>query len=485
MDGIKPIASRSAGAVRKAMEVLAGRNLPEEPDLVFACTINASPLRSDEQMPGRLRHSAISALAALAVQTAVAAQAPVTVNEARIQQRITELSKFGANPEGGVSRVAFSEADIAGRAYIRKLMQEAGLVVRVDAAGNIIGRREGSESKLPAIMTGSHIDSVPGGGNYDGDVGVLGAIEVAQVLQERGLRLRHALEIVSFTDEEGGLVGSLAMTGRLEPAALDVVSHSGKTIRDGLRAVGGDPDRLEQARRKRGELKAFIELHIEQGALLDEADIDIGVVEGIVGIRWWEVTIEGVANHAGTTPMNRRRDAMLSAAELALAVNRVATSMYGRQVATVGRIRAEPGAPNVIPGRVVMSLEIRDLEANKISEVYESIRSEAAKIAQARNTPIRFDELEVASEPAPTDERMRRIIGKAAASLGLTYKPMPSGAGHDAQDMTHIAPTGMIFVPSVGGVSHSPKEFTSSKDMANGANVLLQTVLAVDRGELR
>jgi beta-ureidopropionase / N-carbamoyl-L-amino-acid hydrolase len=436
-------------------------------------------------MPRCLRHSAICALAALAVQTTVAAERPATVNETRIQQRITELSKFGANPEGGVSRVAFSAADLAGREYIRKLMQEAGLVVRVDAAGNLIGRREGSESKLPAIMIGSHIDSVPGGGNYDGDVGVLGAIEVAQALHERGIHLRHPLEVVSFTDEEGGLVGSLAMTGRLEPAALDVVSHSGKTIRDGLRAVGGDPDRLDQARRKPGELKAFIELHIEQGAVLDEADIDIGVVEGIVGIRWWDVTIEGVANHAGTTPMNRRRDAMLSAAELALAVNRVATSTPGRHVATVGRIRAEPGAPNVIPGRVVMSLEIRDLEAKKISDVYETIRSEAAKIAQARNTPIRFAELQVASEPAPTDERMRRIIARAAGSLGLSHKLMPSGAGHDAQDMTHIAPTGMIFVPSVGGVSHSPREFTSSRDMANGANVLLQTVLAVDRGELR
>jgi beta-ureidopropionase / N-carbamoyl-L-amino-acid hydrolase len=432
-----------------------------------------------------LRRLAVCLIAFPALTGAADESPSPTVNEARLQRRITELSKFGANPEGGVSRVAFSAADIAGRDYIRKLMQEAGLAVRLDAAGNIVGRREGSEPKLPAIMTGSHIDSVPGGGNYDGDVGVLGAIEVAQVLKERGVRLRHPLEVVSFTDEEGGLIGSLAMTGRIEPAALDVRSHSGKTIREGIRAVGGDPDRLEQARRKPGELKAFIELHIEQGAVLDESDIDIGVVEGIVGIRWWDVTIEGVANHAGTTPMNRRRDGLLSAAELALAVNRVATAMPGRHVATVGRIHAEPGAPNVIPGKVVLSLEIRDLEAKKILNVYEAIRTEASKIAQARHTPIGFAELQVASEPAPTDERMRRIITKAATSLGLTYKLMPSGAGHDAQDMTHIAPTGMIFVPSVGGVSHSPKEFTSSQDMANGANVLLQTVLAIDRGELQ
>jgi beta-ureidopropionase / N-carbamoyl-L-amino-acid hydrolase len=442
--------------------------------------------------PGNMARLSFVACSALSLLVAVASARaeeppppPLAAKADRLQQRITELSKFGTNPEGGVSRVAFSDADIAGREYIQKLMKEAGLAVRIDTAGNIIGRREGSQPDLPAIMTGSHIDSVPGGGNYDGDVGVLGAIEVAQLLQEGGVRLQHPLEVVVFTDEEGGLIGSLAMTGRLEPAALNVVSHSGKTIRDGIRAVGGDPDRLEQAITKPGELKAFVELHIEQGAILDESDIDIGVVEGIVGIRWWDVTITGVPNHAGTTPMNRRRDAMLSASELTLAVNKVATSMEGRQVATVGRIRAEPGAPNVIPGKVVMSLEIRDLAADRIQQVYDAVGAEAEKIAQARQTPITFAEVKVSSEPAPTDERMRRIIADAAKSLGLTHRLMPSGAGHDAQDMTHIAPTGMIFVPSVGGISHAPKEFTKPEDLANGANVLLRTVLAIDRGELK
>ena len=408
----------------------------------------------------------------------------LTASAQRMEQRITALSAFGANPEGGVSRVAFSEFDLAGREYIKTLMREAGLDVRVDTAANIIGRRDGADPRLPVIMFGSHIDSVPGGGNYDGDVGVIGAIEVAQLLHEHGVSTRHPLEIVSFTDEEGGLIGSQAMTGRQGTDALDVVSHGGKTVRDGIRTVGGDPDRLEQARRKPGDLKAFVELHIEQGAILHEDGIDIGVVEGIVGIRWWDVVIDGIANHAGTTPMNRRRDALVSAAELALAVNRVATTLTGRQVATVGRIRAEPGAPNVIPGRVVMSLEIRDLDAEKIELVYRAIVAEANSIAKARQTPISFAEIDVALAPAPTDERMRRIIAESAASLGLTYKAMPSGAGHDAQDMTHIAPTGMIFVPSVGGISHSPKEYTSPADMANGANVLLRTVLAIDRGAL-
>ncbi len=416
-----------------------------------------------------------------AAGTADADHASVSVDGARIQQHITQLSRFGANPEGGVSRVAFSEADIGGREYVKKLMEEAGLVVRVDAAGNIIGRIDGSDPRLPVIMIGSHIDSVPGGGNYDGNVGVLGSIEVARTLHAGGVRLRHSLEVVSFTDEEGGLIGSLSMSGRLEPAALDVKSDSGHLIRDGIRAVGGDPHRLEQARRPSGELKAFIELHVEQGAVLEESRTDIGVVEGIVGIRWWDVTIEGTANHAGTTPMNRRQDALVSAAQLVLAVNKVATTLEGTQVATVGKIRVEPGAYNVVPGRVVMGLEIRDLADDKIEAVFELIRAEAAQIAKSRGTPIHFNDLQLASYAAPTNQAIRDVIARAAKTRGLTYKLMPSGAGHDAQEMAHIAPIGMIFVPSVGGISHSPRERTTEQDMKNGANVLLQTVLTLDQ----
>jgi beta-ureidopropionase / N-carbamoyl-L-amino-acid hydrolase len=416
--------------------------------------------------------------AAAAAQTVDAAADPK-----RMAARIEALGAFGANPEGGVSRIAYSDADLAGREYIAGLMRAAGLTVRVDTAGNLIGRRAGLEEGLPPIVLGSHIDSVPGGGNYDGDVGVIGAIEVAELLEASGHVTRHPLEIVSFTDEEGTLVGSRAMVGKLTDASLDVVSHSGLTVREGIRRVGGDPDRLDLAARKPGDVTAYVELHIEQGATLDDEHVDIGVVEGIVGIRHWEVTVEGFANHAGTTPMTKRRDALVSAAELTLAVNRIANEMPGRQVATVGRIRALPGAPNVIPGTVVLSLEIRDLEADKIQAVFDRIQREAAQIAEARSTPIRFHEIDVAP-PAPTDPRMRRIIATAAKDLGLSFKAMPSGAGHDAQDLATIAPTGMIFVPSVGGISHSPKEYTSPDDMANGANALLHTVLAVDGGAL-
>jgi N-carbamoyl-L-amino-acid hydrolase len=417
-------------------------------------------------------------------QTTTRAAGNLRVNAKRLEQGILALAEFGKNPQGGVSRVAFSEADIQGRSYIMSLMREAGLQVRIDAAGNIIGRREGRDAKLPAIIFGSHIDSVPNGGNYDGDVGSLGAIECAQVLHENNFTTRHPLEVVIFADEEGGLVGSRAMLGELTEAALAVKSHGGKTIREGLLAIGGNPDKLAEAVRQKSDFKAFLELHIEQGGILDAEQINIGVVEGIVGIKWWDVTIEGFANHAGTTPMDKRQDALLAAAQLVIAVNKIVTSVPGRQVGTVGRITAEPGAPNVIPGKVVMSLELRDLSAEKVNSLFQNIQQEANAIAQKSGTKISFASILTNSIPALTDERVRGIIAESARELGLSFKLMPSGAGHDAQDMARITPTGMIFVPSVGGISHSPKEFTKPQDMANGANVLLQTILKIDQGAL-
>jgi N-carbamoyl-L-amino-acid hydrolase len=360
-------------------------------------------------------------------------------------------------------------------------MRAARLDVSVDAAGNINGRRPGRDASRPPILFGSHVDSVPDGGNYDGDVGSLGAIEVAQTLAEQNVVTRHPLEVVIFQNEEGGLIGSRALSGELTTRELDLVSRSGKTIRDGIRFIGGDPERIASVRRVPGSIAAYLELHIEQGAFLHAEKIDIGIVEGIVGINWWDVTIEGFANHAGTTPMDRRRDAMLAAARFIEAVNRVVTSVPGRQVGTVGRIQALPGAPNVIPGKVVLSLELRDLDAAKITMLYERIREEASRIAAASGTTFDFTSINV-NTPAPTDPRIRAIIATSARDVGLTTKLMPSGAGHDAQDMARLGPVGMIFVPSVDGISHSPREFSRADDITNGANVLLGAVLGVDAG---
>jgi N-carbamoyl-L-amino-acid hydrolase len=405
--------------------------------------------------------------------------AGLRVNGQRLNSHLTELSQFGKNPQGGVSRVAYSEADLQGRQYAIKLMQAAKLDVTIDAAGNIVGRRAGTDPNLKPLVIGSHIDSVPEGGNYDGDVGSMGAIEVAQTLAENRAALRHPLEVIIFANEEGGTIGSHAIAVGLNEKELNLVTNSKKTIREGIKFIGGDPDKLASIVRKRGDIAAYLELHIEQGGILYHEKIDIGVVEGIVGINWWDVTIEGFANHAGATPMNQRRDALLAAAKYVEAVNRVVTSAPGRQVGTVGKIQAFPGAYNVIPGKVATSLGLRDLDGAKIQTLFRKIQDEVRKIEQATGTKFEF-KLTNSTPPAPTDLRLRGVIDEAAKQLGFTTKFMPSGAGHDAQEMAHLGPAGMIFVPSVDGISHSPREFSRPQDITNGANVLLQVLLKLD-----
>lgn len=399
-----------------------------------------------------------------------------------MEERILKLGTFGANPQGGVSRVAYSEADLAGRAYVMGLMKSAELDVSIDAAGNIIGKRKGTDSTLPVIAFGSHIDSVPGGGNYDGDVGSLGAIECIELMNENKITTRHPIEVIIFQNEEGGLIGSEALCGILPATSLDLVTHSGKTIRQGIADIGGNVAQLATAAKPKGYYHAFLELHIEQGGILDQKKINIGVVEGIVGINQWKVTINGKANHAGTTPMDQRQDAMVAAAKLTLAVNKAATSVAGRQVATVGQMHAEPGAPNVIPGKATMSIEIRDLSHEKVMSVFNAIREQGAAIEKETGTKITYEQTNE-NLPALTDKRIQEMVSSAAKTLGLSSMVMPSGAGHDAQDMATLAPTGMIFVPSRNGVSHAPDEYTSPEDMANGVSVLLQTVLSIDKAK--
>ena len=405
----------------------------------------------------------------------------VTINRDRLLERIERLAAYGGTSDGGVHRVAFSREDIRSRDYLREIMREAGLETTVDAAGNLIGRRGGSGGDLPVILLGSHTDTVPHGGKYDGALGVLAAVECVQCLKERGIATRHPVEVVVFTDEEGGLIGSRALAGTMTEEALDIVTHSGLRVGEGIRALGGDPDSLPGAVRRPGDIQAYLELHIEQGGVLESRSLEIGVVAGIVGIQHWNVTVEGAANHAGTTPMDERRDALLGAAQFVLAVNRIVREEPGTQVGTVGRIKAEPGAPNVIPGRVTMSLEIRDLSGTKIDALFSRINQEAAGISERTGTRISFDDVDDEAAPALTDTRLQRIISESSEELGLTHQVMPSGAGHDAQEIARIAPIGMVFVPSVGGISHSPREYTKDKDVVNGAAVLFQALLRIDR----
>jgi beta-ureidopropionase / N-carbamoyl-L-amino-acid hydrolase len=414
----------------------------------------------------------------LGVAARVARTAP-RVDGARLNRHLAELSRFGANPQGGVTRLAYSDADRQARDYVLGLMRDAKLEPRIDSAGNILASRAGRAPSRKPILFGSHIDSVPEGGSYDGNVGSMAALEVAQSLGEQGITTRHPLEVVIWQNEEGGLYGSRAVSGQLTPDELQNVSRSGKTIADGITLLGGDPQRLAAARRAKGDIAGYLELHIEQGGNLEREHVDIGVVEGIVGIKQWEVTVTGFANHAGTTPMDQRHDALLAAARFVDAVNRTVTSIPGRQVGTVGRMQAFPGAPNVIPGQVVCTLELRDLDAAKIDSLYASIAAKATRIGGDTGTTFAFRLLHE-NVPAPSDPRVRALIADSARALGLTTKVMPSGAGHDAQAMATLAPMGMIFIPSIGGISHAPKEFSRPEDIVNGANVLLSALLRLD-----
>jgi beta-ureidopropionase / N-carbamoyl-L-amino-acid hydrolase len=418
---------------------------------------------------------AVPALASLVPQ----APSQLRVNGERVNARLKELAQFGKTPEGGTHRLAYTDTDLQARQYAMRLMREAKLEVLIDAAGNIVGRRAGSDTALKPLMIGSHIDSVPAGGSYDGQVGSMGAIEVTQTLSENNVQLRHPLEVVLFQNEEGGTIGSTAIARGLTEKDLNIVTNSKKTIREGIKFIGGDTDKLASALRKKGDLAGYIELHIEQGGILHQEKINIGVVEGIVGVFWWDVTIEGFANHAGTTPMNQRRDALLAAAKYIDAVNRIVASLPGRQVGTVGKIQALPGAFNIIPGKVTTSLGLRDLDAAKVQMLFEKIQVEVRQIETATGTKFDFKQVN-ASQPAPTDARFRRVIDDAARQLGLTAKLMQSGAGHDAQEIAHLCPVGMIFVPSRDGISHSPREFSEPTDITNGANVLLHTLLKLD-----
>lgn len=434
-----------------------------------------------------LAAGAVTAAAAWPRRIANASAQALRIDAAMLRQRLEALSVHGRPAGGsfadGVSRVAYSDADVAGRQYVMGLMRGARLSPRIDAAGNIFARREGLEPALPPILFGSHIDSVPNGGNFDGDLGSLAAISVIETLDRAGIRTRHPLEIVVWSAEEGvafgrGLAGSRIAAGDVTPADMDAV-WNGLRRADAVTKIGGDPARIMGAVRPKHSHHAYFELHIEQGGTLDRDRVAIGVVEGIVSIERFTATIMGFANHAGTTPMDERKDALLAASYVTRAVNDAVLARPGRHVGTVGQLNVEPNAPNVIPGVVRMTIELRDLSSSKLAEIADDIRNRAWAIAHSTKTTIEIKELS-RNPPALADESMQRVIERASSSLGLSHRRQPSGAGHDAQMMAILGPMGMIFVPSVAGISHSPRELTTWEDCANGANVLLAAVQAAD-----
>ncbi|WP_439106115.1 Zn-dependent hydrolase [Congregibacter sp.] len=425
----------------------------------------------------RLR-KVIAVLIGLTISIACAGS-DITVDGPRLNQTMSSMRSFGGTPEGASTRVAYSDANKEALNYLDGLMREAGLATQIDAAGNLIGHRAGTSTDLAPIMLGSHIDTVPNGGHYDGIVGVMAAIEVATTLHEQNLSLRHPLEFVVWSNEEGGKTGSRAMVGAVSPNEFDLPSLGERSLSVGTRFIGGNLNDIDSVQRSASEIAAYLELHIEQGAILDRKNIEIGVVEGIVGIRRWNVTVQGTTNHAGTTPMDQRADALYAAAQFMVLVRDVITDVPGTQVGTVGRIKAFPGAPNVVPGEAAMSLEIRDLSMEKVGALFDRIEAESSALAKATGTNIRFEQF-YESLAAPTDELLRQLIESSSDSLGLSHQRMPSGAGHDAQSLGPISPIGMIFVPSRDGISHAPAEYTSPEQITNGANVLLRTLVSLD-----
>ena len=406
------------------------------------------------------------------------------VDKDRIIDLFENLKKFGVNENQGNDRVAYSDFEIQARDYISNKLKKTGAKVYTDFAGNLIAHYNPNNSKLKPILFGSHVDAVPNGGHYDGTAGVIHAIEVLQTVYSKNISLNHPLEVIVFANEEGGLFGSKALAGKINQQTLDVVTVSGYTNAEGVERLGGNVDRIYEVKRNMGDIHAFLEMHIEQGSNLYSSNTDIGIVEGIVGLKWWDVTVIGSTNHAGTTPMNQRQDAMIAASKFVLMVNETVNSYEGSQVGTVGRISAEPGVPNVIPGIVNLSLELRDLSSKKISMIYNKIIENTKIIEQETKTKFSFSPIDATGDPALMDKRIINILSDVSDDLGYTSMLMPSGAGHDAQTMALIAPTAMIFAPSKDGISHSPKEYTSFEMLEKTTNVLLNTILKIDKIEL-
>jgi N-carbamoyl-L-amino-acid hydrolase len=405
------------------------------------------------------------------------------MDKAWVVATLDGIARFGKG-ERGFSRLVFGEAEWGAVEYVTGLMREAGLAVRTDAFGNVIGRLEGREPGAPVVATGSHVDTVPEGGNFDGVVGVIAGLGALMRLKARGL-LRRPVEVMVFRGEESArfsihTMGSKVMAGIASLEAWrKLQDHGGATLAQALATRGLDLERIPEAVRRPEEFKAFVEMHIEQGPVLEEAGIPIGVVEAIAGPVRLKISVEGTASHSGTTPMGKRRDALVSAAQVVLAVQDEAAKRAERRiVGTVGVMKVHPGAINVVPGRVEMWVDIRGIDAEDIAATARAVREAAARIADREGTRIQLETLST-DTPVPMDSDVIRTIEAACRLAGVAYRRMPSGAGHDAMNMAKLAPAGMIFIPCRRGVSHNPDEYAAPEDILTGIDVLTETLAAL------
>lgn len=407
----------------------------------------------------------------------------IKINHDRLLKRIADLGQIGSIEGGGVCRLALTNEDKLGRDLVVQWMKELNLDVSIDAIGNVVGIRAGIED-CPPIMTGSHIDTVRTGGRYDGNLGVLAGLEVIETLNEANIHTKHPIAVAFFTNEEGSrfapdMMGSLVYQGDLNlEDAYNTMGIDGSTVEANLEAIGYKGEKPVG----NNELHAFLELHIEQGPVLEHENIQIGAVTGVQGIRWIEFNIQGVSNHAGTTPMHLRHNAGLAAMQIAHFGHEL-SKIYPNQLVTVGRFEQKPNLVNVIPHQVKFTMDLRNTNKNDLSVVVEQILSFSKQTAEAAGLHLQHHDL-ANFDPVDFDARVVSRIEKMATSQGLTVKKMPSGAGHDAQIISRMCPAGMIFVPSVAGLSHNVKEFTKSTDIEAGANLLLNMMIELANGQI-
>ena len=400
------------------------------------------------------------------------------INLERLKHDLAELGAIGRTSEGGVSRSSWSEADMEARRWLLDRISASGMQARVDPAGNIGGRWE---SGTPVILVGSHIDSVPGGGIFDGALGVVAGLECLRRIKEENVQLGSPLELVAFTDEEGafgGFFGSYAFTGLLKAEEIPRIRDSkGLRIVDAMARHGMDALQAVAARRDPRDIKAYVELHIEQGPVLESGRIPIGIVDVIVGIRRYGMTFRGRADHAGTTPMKDRRNALLGAADLVLkGHNLILTEGTSASRVTVGVLQVNPGVGNIVPAEAYLTYELREQSGEILRNLSEKSHALAREIASAWGLELSVETI-LEIDPVPMAEKVKAAIAASATGLGCEYLSLPAMAGHDAQVIGRVAKAGMIFVPSRDGRSHSPLEFTADEDLERGANVLLLTLL--------
>jgi beta-ureidopropionase / N-carbamoyl-L-amino-acid hydrolase len=403
----------------------------------------------------------------------------------RLAADLAALADYREPDAPGWTREVFSDPYRSERDWVRDRMREAGLQVRVDAAGNVVGRLAGTSPGAPPLVTGSHTDTVHGGGRFDGVVGVLGGIEVARRLRETGTRLTRDLFVIDFLGEEANgfgisCLGSRALAGVLTGEHLSRRDASGRRLGDALAGFGADPDRALGLAWRPGSVHAYLELHIEQGPVLERRGTALGVVTAIAGIERLLATFDGRADHAGTTPMTERRDALAAAAQAVLTIERTACGAPVHAVSTTGRIESLPGAFNVVPEQARLWAEVRSVDAGWLGGVKRRLAQEIADGAAARGVTAMVEWL-TDQDPVPTTPTVRDHIGRTADELGIDWTPIPSGAGHDAAHMTPLGPLGMIFIPSRGGRSHVPEEWTDLADIAVGVHTLAATLLRLDQ----